>query len=258
MENEKTKQNQEYTEQALWTGHYHFMMQALAVAMTHTMVWRLVGEGTPFTLIELFEFAKKQDEEHELTGTYFYYVSREGAIGLSPGLEYLTQWLFVPMEPCKERDFLLREMREKLLEQEAMEEAVNKAVDDGLARERSEKKYYVAHGKEKEGPFSIDDLIKDEMITSDSLMWMQGMAGWVKAIQIPEIASALAKQRELEARNTTFYLLRNNQKYGPHTVRQLLQYHITHDSLVWSDGMAGWVKAKQVPLLVDVLSNKKG
>lgn len=76
METDKVKQNQEYAEQAFWTGHFHYMMQALAVAMTRTMVWRIVGDGTPYTMKEIFEFAKKEDEENELQEGYFYMVSR--------------------------------------------------------------------------------------------------------------------------------------------------------------------------------------
>lgn len=258
MENEKIKQNQEYAEQAFWTGHYHYMMQALAVAMTHTVVWRIVGDGTAFTLNEVFEFAKKQDEEHEIQDPYFYMVSREGAIGLSPGLEYMTQWIFVPMEPCKERDFLERNMREQLLNEEAMQEAVDQATAHGLAREKEEKKFYIAKGQKKEGPYSVNDIMLGEMIDSDTLVWMQGMAGWVKAKQIPELATALAEQREIESRKTKFYLVRNNKKFGPYTVSQLLDLNLTPDTLVWSEGMAGWVKAKQVPLLVDAMNALKG
>ena len=95
MDPEKIKKNQEYAEEAFWTGHYHYMMQALAVAMSHTMVWRLVGDGTPFTLKDIFEFAREYDEKHEIEAPSFYYVSREGAIALCPGLEYLAEWLFV-------------------------------------------------------------------------------------------------------------------------------------------------------------------
>ena len=256
METDKVKQNQEYAEQAFWTGHFHYMMQALAVAMTRTMVWRIVGDGTPYTMKEIFEFAKKEDEENELQEGYFYMVSREGAIGLSPGLEYLTQWIFVPMEPCKERDFLERRMREQLLEEEAMEQAVSQAVDKGIAKERSAKKYYIAHGKEKDGPYSIDDLM-EQAIGADTLIWAQGMAGWVKARQVPELAMAIREQHEKEMRSTKFYLVRNNKKHGPYDVSQLLQLNLSPDTLVWSHGMAGWVKARQVPLLVEAMRTHK-
>ncbi len=72
MDNEKVKRNREYAERAFWTGHYHFLMQALAVASTHCLVWRSVGEGLPFTLKDIFELAKRHDEEHEISEPSFY------------------------------------------------------------------------------------------------------------------------------------------------------------------------------------------
>ena len=93
-------------------GHYRTLTQALAVAMPKCIIWRETGEGTPISVKELYDFARKQDEESPLSPEQFYMVSREGAIGLSPGLEYLTQWIFVPMEPCPLRDFMHKRFNE--------------------------------------------------------------------------------------------------------------------------------------------------
>ena len=267
METEREKRNREYAEQAYWTGHYHYLMQALAVAMSHTLVWRLVGSGTPFTLKELFDFAKQQDEEKELTGTQFYYVSREGAIGLSPGLEYLTQWLFIPMEPGKERDFFLRDMREKLQDEEAVERAIDKAVEEGLARERAQKaaqetKYRLYRNNQEYGPYTVSELLQYQL-TANELVWAEGMPKWTKAGDVPELAAALNPapvQPQVaptpQPAPVMYYLLRNNQKYGPYTVAELLQYQLTPNSMVWAEGMAGWVKAYQVPELANALGTR--
>ena len=74
--------------------------------------------------------------QHPLDEYQFFMVSREGAIGLSPGLEWMTKWLFYPMEPGKERDFVLQRMREQLQVEKAVDEAVEKAVLAGLAAEK--------------------------------------------------------------------------------------------------------------------------
>lgn len=128
--NEKDKQNHEYAEEGFWTGHYHYLLQALAIATNRCQVWRLVETGDAYTLNEVFEFAKAWDAEHELKKGQFYMVTIEGAIGISPGLEYLTKWMFTPMEPGKERDFLLQELQEKLdrMAAEEMAEASNNGV----------------------------------------------------------------------------------------------------------------------------------
>lgn len=120
-------------------GHYPSLMHALASAMTRCWVWREAIQGVPYTLKELFEFAKKLDAEHPVEGHQFYMVSREGAIGLSPGLEWMTKWMFIPMEPCKERDFLVRKMREELQTERAVQDAVEQAVQRGLAAEKATK-----------------------------------------------------------------------------------------------------------------------
>lgn len=120
--------------------HTPSLTHALSIAMARgIMVWREAEEGTPFSAYELFEFAKRQDEEHPLEEPRFYMVTRDGAIGISPGLEWMTRWMFVPMEDCKERDFMLLKMREDLERDRAVRAAVEKAVTEGLAKEKAAK-----------------------------------------------------------------------------------------------------------------------
>ncbi|MBQ8657028.1 MAG: hypothetical protein IJ527_08275 [Prevotella sp.] len=125
---EQEKQNREWAEEGFWTGHFHYLLQALAIAINRCQVWRLAETRDPFTVTELLEFAKSYDAEHPLPAGHFYMVTREGAIGVSPGVEYLTKWLFTPMEPGRERDFLLQEYRDKLAELAAEEEATASAA----------------------------------------------------------------------------------------------------------------------------------
>lgn len=110
-------------EDAYMTGHFPYMMQALVTALPHCRVWRLADSDDIFTTIELFNFAKDWDVEHPLKDGEFYMVSIEGAIGVSPGAEWLTKWLFTPMEPCPERDALLKDLDERMAQMAAEEEA---------------------------------------------------------------------------------------------------------------------------------------
>lgn len=138
---------QEQPRYAVVPVHTPSLTHALSIAMTRgIMVWRDAETGTPFSLKELFEFSKRHDKEHPLKEHYFYMVTREGAIGISPGLEWLTTWMFVPMEDCKERDFMLMKMREDLMTERAVREAVDKAVTEGLAREKAAKEQAVPVG----------------------------------------------------------------------------------------------------------------
>ncbi|MBQ9569149.1 MAG: hypothetical protein IJR24_03590 [Alloprevotella sp.] len=120
-------------------GHYETLTEALAIAMAKCLVWRETDEGTPYSIKELFAFAQKHDRENPLRPEQFYMVSREGAIGISPGLEWMTVWIFIPMEPCRERDFALRNMLEEYHTETEVEEALEKAVTEGLAREKAAK-----------------------------------------------------------------------------------------------------------------------
>lgn len=120
-------------------GHYRSLTEALAMAMMQCVVWRDTDDGTGYTVKELYEFAKQRDVEHPLEGHQYYMVTREGAIGLSPGLEWLTRWWFIPMENCKERVFMLRNMSEELQDEAAVQEAVERAVLEGMKKEREEK-----------------------------------------------------------------------------------------------------------------------
>ncbi len=256
MDPEKIKKNQEYAEEAFWTGHYHYMMQALAVAMSHTMVWRLVGDGTPFTLKDIFEFAREYDEKHEIEAPSFYYVSREGAIALCPGLEYLAEWLFVPMEPCQERDFLLRDLQERLQEEAAAEEAVEKAITEGLAKEKLSAKYYIMKDGKQAGPYTPRQLVLQK-ISVETLVWANGMPSWTKAGQVPEIAQVLnpapapAASSQPAAR---YYMLGpGNQKIGPLPIDQLVRNGLNTATLVWTEGMPQWKKAADVPAVAAAL-----
>ncbi|MDO4950696.1 MAG: zinc ribbon domain-containing protein [Bacteroidales bacterium] len=125
-------------------GHYPTFLHALAVAMQKCLVWREIDNGTPYTVKELLAFARKQEAENPLQPEQYYMVSREGAIGLSPGLEWLTKWMFLPMEPCKERDFAFRNMMEELHTEQEVEKAIEKAVTEGLAREKAAKQQAAA------------------------------------------------------------------------------------------------------------------
>lgn len=118
-------------------GHYRTFSHALAIAMQKCFVWRETENGTPYTAKELLAFAQTQETEHPLQPEQYYMVSREGAIGLSPGLEWMTTWMFIPMEPCKERDFAFRNMMEELHTESEVEKAIEKAVQEGLAREKA-------------------------------------------------------------------------------------------------------------------------
>ncbi len=115
-------------EEAFWTGHYPYLMQALTVAVSRCQVWRLANSDEVFTLVEVFNFAKDWDEQHPPKESEFYLVSVEGAIGLCCYVEYTVKWLFIPMEPGAERDALMQDMQQQLDQMAAEEEGAQAAA----------------------------------------------------------------------------------------------------------------------------------
>ena len=111
---ERKKQIEEWTEEGLWLNHYHFLMQAVVMAMTRCQAWRQFNTKEVLTADQLFEMARLYDEKYPLREGEFFMVTHEGAIGLSPGLEFLTSWLYIPMEPGAERDRLEQQFWENV------------------------------------------------------------------------------------------------------------------------------------------------
>lgn len=127
MDNKTQNSSQSLQDYKTRIGHYSTLTEALAAAMLKgNLVWRIYDETRePYDLVEIYNFAKKYDHEHPITGTQFYWVSREGAIGISMGLEYRVKWLFIPMEPGLEYDDVVVKMGERMVEVEDVKAALN-------------------------------------------------------------------------------------------------------------------------------------
>lgn len=115
-------------ELAFETGHFPYMAQALAMAMSRCAAWRFYENGAAYNAAELFGFAKPLDEKRTEDDPSFYMVSAEGAIGLSPGKEYLTQWIFLPMEEGPERTEVIARMKHQMDELEEKEKQEEQAA----------------------------------------------------------------------------------------------------------------------------------
>ncbi|MBR4389417.1 MAG: CD225/dispanin family protein [Prevotella sp.] len=51
-----------------------------------------------------------------------------------------------------------------------------------------------------------------------------------------------------------YYIIQNGQQMGPYTIEQLKIYHVTPETDVWTEGMANWAKAKDVPALASLFA----
>ena len=140
MDKKQLTPEQEQAKKALLTGHFPYMMQAVAVAYQLIPAWRHAGNGAPCSFLDLFQTARKYDETHprKEDDNSFFYVTLEGAIGYCPtGLEFQITWLFYPMEPGKERDAVLAKVK---AEMEAAEKAAVEAEAAATAAAQAPKK----------------------------------------------------------------------------------------------------------------------
>ena len=96
--------------------HYKNLLSALSGAMPVCMVWLLAGtEDNYFNARDVFAFALSEGgEEEEMEEGQFYVVSAEGAIGLAVNYEYLTSWIFIPVDDKEIVERELERMREEL------------------------------------------------------------------------------------------------------------------------------------------------
>ncbi len=49
-----------------------------------------------------------------------------------------------------------------------------------------------------------------------------------------------------------YYILENGQQYGPFTLEQLKKRGITHETIIWYDGLGQWTAAKNIPELIEI------
>ena len=115
---------------AIDSGQYPYMLQAVLVATTLCKAWRADDEtGEPYSVMELAEYARLCDSHAPRVEGQYYIVTREGAIGLCPGQEWETEWLFVPMEPCPLRDEMLRQLDQQIAALNAEYQSLSAQMD---------------------------------------------------------------------------------------------------------------------------------
>ena len=123
----------------LQTGHYSCLIHALGVAMTRCIIWRYTDTDKKYDLLQLYRFAEGYDKEHPLEDHAFYMVTAEGAIGVSPGMEYLTKWLFIPAMDEESIAKLQADIQQLEAQAKAEEEAAKRDAEEKARKEAEEK-----------------------------------------------------------------------------------------------------------------------
>lgn len=119
--------------------HYTNMISALGGAMQICTVWQLIKEKDEgpsyYNARDIYGLAMELGGDEENLGeNAFYSVSEEGAIGISMVYEYLTHWIFIPVDEP--------EIRDRELERLKIELEFDDAVDSGRMSEEQARDYY--------------------------------------------------------------------------------------------------------------------
>lgn len=102
--------------------------------------------------------------------------------------------------------------------------------------------YYRVVDGQSQGPMSLQDLINSNP-SENTLVWKTGLEKWIPAKDMPELADVLFKTPQEE--RVWFAMLDNGtRQVGPHTVSELINMGVSHDTPVWTGGMADWAHAK--------------
>lgn len=113
------------------------------------------------------------------------------------------------------------------------------------------------------GPFGIQQiqqLMQQGQMNSDTLVWRSGMANWLAASSVPELANLFPVSAPPVAPPPvpliSFNVLINGQNAGPFNLQQVEQMvqqrSIVGGTQVWTAGMANWAPANTVPQLANL------
>lgn len=58
------------------------------------------------------------------------------------------------------------------------------------------REWFLLVGREKEGPFTLNELIERKEFTKESWVWKDGMKEWKRAKDVPELAFIFEKEQE--------------------------------------------------------------
>ena len=108
--------------------------------------------------------------------------------------------------------------------------------------------YFIENGGKKEGPFTLAEVFT-ETLTEDTMVWKEGIATWVKAIDMEELRSSVVKKHRNEEhkKKHTYFIRKGDKQEGPYTIDVLLNMgSFENDTLVWREGDATWNKIAEV------------
>jgi len=119
--------------------------------------------------------------------------------------------------------------------------------------------YYAENGQERKGPVpesELKRLLDAGQLPASALVWSEGMAQWTPAQAVKELQSNPPPVPPSETGKNWFYSADGRERNGPvaesELKRLLAAGQLSGATLVWSEGLAGWVPAASLAALQPV------
>lgn len=109
---------------------------------------------------------------------------------------------------------------------------------------------------------NIKDYISKGVMSGDTMVWKTGMAQWVKASAVHELASLFVQQGPPPISNpeSFYFVFINGQQIGNQTIDNLKDFInkgvVNGETMVWKSGLPQWVKAHTLPEIAKLLSHQ--
>lgn len=145
------------------------------------------------------------------------------------------------------------------------------------------KQYYAVIGGAQAGPFSKEALT-GAGVTPDTLVWYAGLPNWVAARDVAELSDLFSPSLQTPPPTETiididqpapqapaagaypdfsqgatqtqylYYAHINGQQFGPLSASELIRIGANGETMIWREGLSGWVKASTQPELLAAFS----
>ena len=146
------------------------------------------------------------------------------------------------------------------------------------------KQYYAVIGGVQAGPFAKEAL-RGAGVTPDTLVWYAGLPNWVAAREVAELSDIFSPSLQTPPPSETiididqpaaasptggaypdfgqgtaqqtqylYYAHINGQQFGPLSASELIRIGANGETMVWREGLSGWVKASTQPELLSAFS----
>jgi len=132
----------------------------------------------------------------------------------------------------------------------------------------NQNQWYMADSGKQLGPFPLNQL-QQQGLRPQTLVWRNGMSGWVQASQVPELAALFppavpvppplpTQSPASSPEQPEWYIFRSGDRVGPFTLEGLREQGISGRTNICREGETDWTRAREIPELAALLASMEG